>query len=420
MGAAERYGILVGGGPAPGINSVIGAATIRSVLDGVDVLGIYDGFRTLMEGERENVESLTIDKVSRLHFSGGSYLRTSRANPTNDPASLDRVVETLHALEVTGLITIGGDDTAFSATKVAERAAGRVRVVHVPKTIDNDIALPPDCDTFGYQTARHVGVRVVKSLMVDAQTTSRWFFAVAMGRKAGHLALGIGKAAATTITLIPEEFGDGQVRLHSIIDTIAGSIIKRLADGRPDGVAVVAEGVVLGLSEGELAVLDGVERDDHGHVRLAEVDVGGILKTGVKARLAEFGISPTIVAKNIGYELRCADPIPLDLEYTRDLGFCASRALSEGRNSVLITMQGGSFVPVPLSSLLDPETGRTGVRMVDTGSTRYKIARRYMIRLRDMDLKDAEKVSRLAGVCGVSVERFVAEFEHVALPPAEF
>ncbi|UCG75903.1 MAG: 6-phosphofructokinase [Gemmatimonadota bacterium] len=420
MGAAERYGILVGGGPAPGINSVIGAATIRSVLDGVDVLGIYDGFRTLMEGERENVESLTIDKVSRLHFSGGSYLRTSRANPTNDPASLDRVVETLHALEITGLITIGGDDTAFSATKVAERAAGRVRVVHVPKTIDNDIALPPDCDTFGYQTARHVGVRVVKSLMVDAQTTSRWFFAVAMGRKAGHLALGIGKAAATTITLIPEEFGDGQVRLHSIIDTIAGSIIKRLADGRPDGVAVVAEGVVLGLSEGELAVLDGVERDDHGHVRLAEVDVGGILKTGVKARLAEFGISPTIVAKNIGYELRCADPIPLDLEYTRDLGFCASRALSEGRNSVLITMQGGSFVPVPLSSLLDPETGRTGVRMVDTGSTRYKIARRYMIRLRDMDLKDAEKVSRLAGVCGVSVERFVAEFEHVALPPAEF
>jgi 6-phosphofructokinase 1 len=420
MGAAERYGILVGGGPAPGINSVIGAATIRSVLDGVDVLGIYDGFRTLMEGERENVESLTIDKVSRLHFSGGSYLRTSRANPTNDPASLDRVVETLHALEVTGLITIGGDDTAFSATKVAERAAGRVRVVHVPKTIDNDIALPPDCDTFGYQTARHVGVRVVKSLMVDAQTTSRWFFAVAMGRKAGHLALGIGKAAATTITLIPEEFGDGQVRLHSIIDTIAGSIIKRLADGRPDGVAVVAEGVVLGLSEGELAVLDGVERDDHGHVRLAEVDVGGILKTGVKARLAEFGISPTIVAKNIGYELRCADPIPLDLEYTRDLGFCASRALSEGRNSVLITMQGGSFVPVPLSSLLDPETGRTAVRMVDTGSTRYKIARRYMIRLRDMDLKDAEKVSRLAGVCGVSVERFVAEFEHVALPPAEF
>jgi 6-phosphofructokinase 1 len=420
MGAAERYGILVGGGPAPGINSVIGAATIRSVLDGVDVLGIYDGFRTLMEGERENVESLTIDKVSRLHFSGGSYLRTSRANPTNDPASLDRVVETLHALEVTGLITIGGDDTAFSATKVAERAAGRVRVVHVPKTIDNDIALPPDCDTFGYQTARHVGVRVVKSLMVDAQTTSRWFFAVAMGRKAGHLALGIGKAAATTITLIPEEFGDGQVRLHSIIDTIAGSIIKRLADGRPDGVAVVAEGVVLGLSEGELAVLDGVERDDHGHVRLAEVDVGGILKTGVKARLAEFGISPTIVAKNIGYELRCADPIPLDLEYTRDLGFCASRALSEGRNSVLITMQGGSFVPVPLSSLLDPETGRTAVRMVDTGSTRYKIARRYMIRLRDMDLKDAEKASRLAGVCGVSVERFVAEFEHVALPPAEF
>ncbi len=418
MASKERFGILVGGGPAPGINSVIGAATIRSALDGVEVLGIYDGFRTLMEGEVDNVEPLTIEKVSRIHFTGGSCLRTSRANPTTDSAALDQVVATLSALGVTGLITIGGDDTAFSATKVAERAAGKVRVVHVPKTIDNDIGLPPDCDTFGYQTARHVGVRVVQTLMVDAQTSSRWFFAVAMGRKAGHLALGIGKAAAATITLIPEEFVGEHARLDFIVDTIAGSIIKRLADGRPDGVAVLAEGLVLGLSEGELAVLEGVERDDHGHVRLSEVDVGGILKGGVKARLAEFGIRPTIVEKNIGYELRCVEPIPYDLEYTRDLGFCASRCLSEGGNSVLVTMQGGSFVPLPLESLLDPETGRTGVRMVDANSTRYKIARRYMIRLRDMDLENEDRARQLAAVCGLTPSRFREEFGHVALAPA--
>ena len=416
MNAKNRFGILVGGGPAPGINSVIGAATIRSALDGADVLGIFDGFKWLMGGNDQHVVPLTIEDVSRIHFSGGSCLRTSRANPTTDPASLDRVVQTLTDLGITGLITIGGDDTAYSATKVAERAAGSIHVVHVPKTIDNDLALPADCDTFGYQTARHAGVRVAKTLMTDAQTTARWYFAVAMGRKAGHLALGIGKAAAATITLVPEEFGAGSARLDSIVDTLAGSIIRRLADGRSDGVAVVAEGVVLGLSEGQLAVLEGVERDDHGHVRLAEVDVGGILKQGVKARLAAFGIQPTIVAKNIGYELRCADPIPYDLEYTRDLGFCASRCLSDGGNGVLITMQGGSFVPVPLVDLLDLETGRMEVRMVDTDSTRFRIAQRYMIRLRDRDFESPRRLEELAAVCGITAARFKDEFESVAKP----
>jgi 6-phosphofructokinase 1 len=369
-----------------------------------------------MQGVEQHVKPLTIEQVSRIHFSGGSILRTSRANPTTDAASLDRVVQTLRGLGVTGLITIGGDDTAFSATKLAEWAAGAIRVVHVPKTIDNDLDLPHDCDTFGYQTARHTGVRVVKTLMTDAQTTSRWFFAVAMGRKAGHLALGIGKAAAATTTLIPEEFGDGSTRLETIVDTLAGSIIKRLADGRQDGVAVVAEGVVLGLSAGELAVLEGVERDDHGNIRLSEVDVGGILKRGVKARLAAFGIEPTIVDKNIGYELRCADPVPYDLEYTRDLGFCASRCLSEGGNGVMITMQGGRFVPVQLTSLLDPETGRTAVRMVDTDSTRFRIAQRYMIRLRDSDIESPPRLEELARVCGLTAARFREEFEGVAEP----
>ena len=112
-----------------------------------------------------------------------------------------------------------------------------------PKTIDNDLDLPQDIFTFGFQTARHIGVEIVKNLMVDAKTTSRWYFVIAMGRKAGHLALGIGKAAGATLTLIPEEFGK-EVRLRTIVDTLAGAIIKRLAHGRTDGVAVLAEGLV--------------------------------------------------------------------------------------------------------------------------------------------------------------------------------
>ena len=164
------------------------------------------------------------------------------------------------------LITIGGDDTAFSAMKLEEKAGGRIHVVHVPKTIDNDLDLPPHVDTFGFQTARHNGVEIVKNLMVDAKTTSRWYFVIAMGRKAGHLALGIGKAAGATLTLIPEEFAGRQIRLKTIVDTLVGAIIKRLSYGRRDGVAVIAEGLVLDVDPEDLAQLDDVERDAHGHV----------------------------------------------------------------------------------------------------------------------------------------------------------
>src|SRR4030067_3223915 len=204
--ALKKLAILVGGGPAPGINSVIGAATIRASVEGVEVLGIRDGFKWLMIGDISHTKELTIDSVSRIHFRGGSYIGISRSNPTKDKKHLENTVTSLLRLNVDKLISIGGDDTAFSALKVDEMAAGRIKVVNVPKTIDNDLDLPHGIPTFGFQTARHIGVEVVKNLMVDAKTTSRWYFVVTMGRKAGNLALGIGKAAGATLTLLPEEF----------------------------------------------------------------------------------------------------------------------------------------------------------------------------------------------------------------------
>ncbi len=248
----KNLAILVGGGPAPGINSVIGAATIRARLEGIEVLGVRDGFEWIMQGDIDHVMPLTIDAVSRIHFRGGSHIGIARANPTSDPALLEKCVMSLLRLNVTQLITIGGDDTAFSAMKLEQRAAGRIHVVHVPKTIDNDLDLPPHVDTFGFQTARHYGVDIVKNLMVDAKTTSRWYFVIAMGRKAGHLALGIGKAAGATLTLIPEEFPK-PIRLKSIVDTLVGAIIKRMSYGRRDGVAMIAEGVVLDVADEDLA-----------------------------------------------------------------------------------------------------------------------------------------------------------------------
>src|SRR5437762_708790 len=225
----NNLAILVGGGPAPGINSVIGAATIRARLEGIDVLGLRDGFEWIMRGDIDHITPLTIETVSRIHFRGGSHIGISRANPTSSSTALDNAVLSLLRLNVTQLITIGGDDTAFSAMKLEERAAGRIHVVHVPKTIDNDLDLPPYVDTFGFQTARHYGVDIVKNLMVDAKTTSRWYFVIAMGRKAGHLALGIGKAAGATLTLLPEEFPK-PIRLKAIADTLSGAIVKRLSD----------------------------------------------------------------------------------------------------------------------------------------------------------------------------------------------
>src|SRR5262245_25643458 len=420
MSQRKALAILVGGGPAPGINSVIAAATIRAALEGVEVLGIEAAFELLMQGNIEHVRPLTIDGVSRIHFRGGSHIGISRANPTTDPELLENTVVSLLRLNVFELITIGGDDTAYSAMMLDRKSAGRIRVVHVPKSIDNDLDLPAHVDTFGYQTARHLGVEILKNLMIDARTTSRWYFVIAMGRKAGHLAMGIGKAGGATLTLIPEEFRLHPVPLKKVVDTLAGAIIKRVATGRRDGVAVIAEGLVLSIDPADLAGLEGVERDAHGHVRIAEVSFGEILKQAVQRRLGEFGIQTTIVAKNIGYELRCADPIPFDMEYTRDLGYCAAKYLLEGGDAAVMSIQAGRFVPIPFAQMYDDGSRRARVRMVDIDSTRYAIARRYMIRLRRDDFEDAHELAKYAAVAGLSLQEFREQFEYLVEdePPA--
>jgi 6-phosphofructokinase len=427
--APKNMAVLVAGGPAPGINSVISAATIRSKIEGVDVIGIRDGFKWLMQGDVSHVKELTIENVSRIHFRGGSYIGIARENPTKDKKYLENVVTSLLRLNVDKLITIGGDDTAFSAMKVEGLAAGRIRVVHVPKTIDNDLDLPHGICTFGFQTARHVGVNIVKNLMVDAQTTSRWYFVVSMGRKAGHLALGIGKAAGATLTSIPEEYPEEKIRLNKIVDILVGAIIKRLSYGRPDGVAILAEGLVERLDLQDLEVLLNIERDAHDNIRLAEVNFGEILKFRVQEELQKFGIKSTIVAKNIGYELRCSDPIPFDMEYTRDLGYCAAQFLLNGGNKAMISVQEGRFVPIYFNEIIDPITKRTKVRMVDTSSEYYQIARRYMLRLSKEDFDDPHELAKYAATAGISLDAFKKRFYYIAgsdvwghtnLDPAKF
>src|SRR3972149_5302424 len=222
-----RMGILVGGGPAPGINGVIAAATIEGINQGFEVFGFRDGFKWLAQGDTQHYTKLTIDDVTGIHLRGGSILGTARTNPAKSETSMHNVLDVLRKLEVNSLVTIGGDDTGFSASNVYSKAGGAIRVAHVPKTIDNDLPLPGSTPTFGFETARHYGVQLVRNLAEDARTTSRWYIIVSMGRAAGHLALGIGKAAAATLTVIPEEFTGRPVTMDEVCDIILGSIIKR-------------------------------------------------------------------------------------------------------------------------------------------------------------------------------------------------
>ena len=410
----ETLAILVGGGPAPGINGVIRSATIEAIKSGLVVVGVLDGFQWLARGDNSKVKQLTIEDVSRIHFSGGSILGTSRENPTKSEEKLGNVIRALRNLEVDYLVTIGGDDTAFTASRIDELTDSEIEVAHVPKTIDNDLPLPGMISTFGYQTARHVGVEIVRNIMTDAQTTTRWYFIVTMGRKAGHLALGIAKAASATVTLIGEEFGPGTIRLDHVCDILEGSIIKRRALGRGDGVAILAEGIAERLDPRDLEELDEVERDAHGNIRIAEIPIGFILKNRVRNRLRERGIDVTIVDKNIGYELRCAPPIPYDCEYTQDLGYAAVRFLLSGDTGAMICIQSGQLVPLYLSDILDRDTGRTRIRMVDVKTEYFEVARNYMLRIEREDFENYRWTARLARAAQLSTEEFVRRFEYLA------
>ena len=414
----HRLGILVGGGPAPGINSVLSAATIEAVNAGLEVVGIYDGFEHLITGRTDMVRPLAISDVSRIHFQGGSIIRTSRANPTRDDHDLERTVETLKKLEVRNLITIGGDDTAYASARVCEQSHGTIRFAHIPKTIDNDLPLPAGAPTFGYETARHFGTRWVLNLMEESRTTNRWCLVTVMGRKAGHLALGIGMAAGATTTIIPEEFPSGLITLDHLCSVVEGAILKRRSLGRQDGLAVIAEGVAAKIDPNELANLPGVQvgYDSYGNIRLEDIPLVSIIDREIKRRFKERGESISLVAVTLGYELRCAAPIPFDIDYTRTLGYGAVRFLLDDnvdertRCGGLVCIDNSRLHVLAFDDIRDPATGRIRTRTVDITSEHYRVAREYMIRLRRRDFQDHGVLLKLAEVAKMEVEEFVKRF----------
>lgn len=391
IGIKNVIAIVCGGGPAPGINSVISGITNEATRHGWDVLGIYDGFSRLARGEKNYVR-LEPKDISHIHMAGGCILKMSRFNPTKKESDLRTVVETLTELGVTHLVTIGGDDTAYSSAAVSEEARkmGRtINVVHVPKTIDNDLPLPEGVPTFGFETARAFATTEIENLMEDARTTNnRWYFTIAMGRTAGHLALGMGRSAGAAITIIPEEFPQKKIPLQQLVDIITGSIVKRYLTGKNYGVAVIAEGVIEKIAPEDFKKLGEVVTDEHGHIRYSELDFGEILKQAVLAEVKKIGIKVSIIDKEIGYELRCTAPIAYDIDYARSLGYSAVRFLMRGDSGALISIQNNEAVPMRFEDIKDPATGKTRVRKVNIKSVQYRIARGSMMRMEKEDLDD--------------------------------
>ncbi len=431
----KRLGIIVGGGPAPGINAVIGAATIEAINRGFEVIGIYEGFRRLVtedfDKDRHSVR-LLIPMVARIHFEGGSILRTARANLLDerrlksgehvspDPTKVECVLKHLKQLKINNLLTIGGDDTALSARFICDAAGGAIRVVHCPKTIDNDLPLPHGVSTFGFATARFIGTQLTKNLMRDSQTTGRWYFLSAMGRSAGWLAQSIGMAAGATVVLIPEEFENGTT-ICQVADVLEAAILKRRLLGRPDGVAILAEGLAYklgGLKELAKVLGHDVPLDAAGHPRLADIPVLELIKREVEARFEKRKETLRIVTHALGYELRSADPTPHDMSYCRSLGWGSIQLLLHESPTTgagkMVTLINESLVAMDFHEMIDPQTNRTRVRTVHIDSDLYRVARAYQIRLERSDLDDPETLNKLAGMVKLEPEAFRAKYARAA------
>lgn len=412
----KKIGILVGGGPAPGINSVIHAVTLEAHRNGYEVFGIFDGFKNLIDGNLIGT-TLTPKDVAYIYKEGGSILHSARANPTNSPETLKCVVDTLTEGGIGFLVSIGGDDTAFSAlqvTKYAREMEGiALKSVHIPKTIDNDLPLPDDIPTFGYETARELGARLVMNLKRDASSLNHWFLVQSMGRQSGHLALGIGYGSMATVTIIPEQWEGKEIRLKEITDILVTTILLRKLEGKSYGVAVLAEGLLECLSQQDLGSLDYIGRDQHGHMHMPDINFLDRLKSDLERELDRLGLKIKLVKYVLGYELRCAPPCINDIVYSRNLGGAAVDYLLEGGSDSIITIQNGQVIPIPYSQIIDPVSGKIKVRMVNLHGLLYQSSYKFMTCLKSDHASMPNIIKELASLTNLNEADFTDRYGYL-------
>lgn len=378
-----RFGIVVSGGPAPGINGVISSCVIEASNLGYETIGFQKGFQGICSEGALAVTPLTIQEVTPYTSRGGSILGISRFNPFQNEQTRGALERALKDNQVDKLIVIGGEGSAFLSYMLNKSFEG-IQVVHVPKTIDNDLVLPHGHPSFGFETARYIGTGIIETLIADAKTCERWFLAVTMGRQAGYLALGIGVAAGATITLIPEEFSGKLRSPKEILQPVLDSIKLRANQGKKYGVAILAEGILDCLDPDTVEGMEKWPRDDLGRITYSELELGDVLLPYLKRACKEEQLDIVLKTKNIGYELRCAKPSAFDIEYTRFLGFGAIRLLLDGHSGIMVVRDNESLTYRPLSEIVkeDSASGETSTlsRTVNLDSDFYQVARSFMIR----------------------------------------
>jgi 6-phosphofructokinase len=401
----RRVGIVFSGGPAPAANAVIAAAAISFLEEGLEVVGFFHGYSNLQDYHPvthrllpdEHYRVFTQKDVRGIRNQRGIVIGTARANPGSaikrpqdlaDPQKtrkLRAVYEALVDLRIDALVSIGGDDTLKTANFLKlfqdqlPAGAQRVRVVHLPKTIDNDYH---GIDfTFGFFTSVDFMAKEVLNLAADAEATSACFVVETMGRKAGWLTYGVGIAGEASYVVAVEDVQPGwkdeagRLRVEALSDAIVDVLLAREARGVHWALVVLAEGLAELLPDG---FLQGVGRDEHGHVSLGTVNLGRAMSSVVAARYHErTGRKKKITGVQLGYESRCAPPHAYDVMLGSQLGIGAYRALvEEGLDGHMVSVSGQLDLHyVPFSDLVDPETLVTQVRYVQPGSDFHRLAR---------------------------------------------
>jgi 6-phosphofructokinase 1 len=416
MTSIRRVAILFAGGPAPAANAVISAAAFTFLNAGIEVIGIKHGYSHLIDFDPKSplMEGRHYIKITheRLEFSRtepGIMIGTARSNPGKsvsspehlvDPersAPLGRAYQALRSLGVDALISIGGDDTLKTANKMKlyqdtlPPENVRMPVVHLPKTIDNDYS---GIDfTFGYFSAAEVLAGEIRNLNRDASAGQAYFLVEAMGRSAGWLAYGAAIAGDACMVLsveditgplratetVKQEDGSEKTRvvmnLDAVLDKMVSMMQAREKLGRNYGVIVIAEGLAEYLPQ---AYLDGIARDDHGHIAISSIAIGKEMASMLAERYkSKTGKSRKINGIQSGYESRCCVPTAFDVMLGSQIGTGAFRALVEEKLNGVMVSVGGQFnvTFVPFENLVDPSTLVTKVRFIQTGCDFHRLAR---------------------------------------------
>jgi len=363
----EAVAILCAGGPAPGINTVISSVTKIFIKNGFSVIGINGGYKSLFS-EEPAFEYLDFDYADQIYSRGGSALKMSRYKPKDEEFKVDFFKKN----NVKLLVTIGGDDTASTANRLAKYLANQkmdVKNIHVPKTIDNDLPLPEGTPTFGYHSAKEEGVRISSTIYEDARTSGNWFVVSAMGREAGHLAFGIGTACHYPMIIIPEMFNKTKITFDKITRMVISSMVKRRLMGIDYGAAMISEGVFHFMSDEEI-IATGINftYDEHGHPELGNVSKSHIFNMLTQQHLRNLRITVKSRPEEIGYELRCCRPIAYDLSYATRLGLGVFILFEKGETGCMTTIdREGNISPLYLKDVED-ENGKVKPRLVNMGS----------------------------------------------------